>query len=226
MPSDSDLLRSATQSLVRTVDALAEPLWTGPSLLPGWSRAHLVAHLTLNAEALAGVLEGLREGEPVPMYPSLAARDGDIADLAVARVADLRERFLASTTTFVRAAEDLPPEAADERVERIPDGPTFVAREAVGMRLREVEVHHADLDAGYTRHRWPVAFAELLVDLLAAPRAGSGRLVASDLDRTWDLGGVGPTVTGAAADLGWWLTGRGGDDLTSDHGPVPEIGAI
>ncbi len=34
----------------------------------------------------------------------------------------------------------------------------------------------------------------------------------------------GATVSGAAADLGWWLTGRGdGEGLTSDDGVLPRI---
>jgi maleylpyruvate isomerase len=46
---------------------------------------------------------------------------------------------------------------------------------------------------------------------------------ATDLDRTWELGD-GPTVSGTAADLGWWLTGRGaGEGLSSDSGELPRI---
>jgi maleylpyruvate isomerase len=49
---------------------------------------------------------------------------------------------------------------------------------------------------------------------------------AADLDRTWHLGDGGPTVTGTAAALGWWLTGRGGSEgLASDDGAVPSIEA-
>ena len=47
---------------------------------------------------------------------------------------------------------------------------------------------------------------------------------ATDLDRTWTAGADTPLVTGTAADLGWWLTGRGtGEGLDADGG-VPELG--
>ena len=55
------LLDAGTRRLVRTVDALDDEQWPQPSLLPGWSRAHVVAHLLLNAEALAGALEAARQ---------------------------------------------------------------------------------------------------------------------------------------------------------------------
>jgi maleylpyruvate isomerase len=47
------------------------------------------------------------------------------------------------------------------------------------------------------------------------------------VDGLWTFGeDGGPTVTGSAADLGWWLTGRGsGEGLTSDSGTLPGIGA-
>ena len=47
---------------------------------------------------------------------------------------------------------------------------------------------------------------------------------ATDLDRIWHLGhedrhGAGRSSADPAADLGWWLTGRGdGAGLTSDDG--------
>ena len=56
------LLESATRRLVRSVDAMTDDQFAEPSLLPGWTRGHVVAHLTLNAEGLAGALEGVHEG--------------------------------------------------------------------------------------------------------------------------------------------------------------------
>ena len=78
------MIARADQALVRTVDALTDADHAGPSLLPGWTRGHLVAHLALNAEALGGVLHGAHLGQPQPMYASPEARDSDIADLAAA----------------------------------------------------------------------------------------------------------------------------------------------
>ena len=45
-----------------------------PSLLPGWSRAHVLGHLARNADALVRTLEGTRRGERIPMYVGEAER--------------------------------------------------------------------------------------------------------------------------------------------------------
>ena len=79
-----------------------------PSGLPDWTRAHVVAHLALNAEGLASVLTSRIEGEPTSMYRSDEARDGDIDDLAAADRAELRDRFLAGTTLVVDASSGCP----------------------------------------------------------------------------------------------------------------------
>src|SRR6476659_1888893 len=148
-----DPLAEASQRLIRTVDRLEEAAWAQPSGLPGWTRAHVVAHLALNAEALAAVLRGLLSAEPTPMYRSQDARDADIEELAAAAPSELRARLLAGTTEIADAIAATPEDLGGTRIERVPGGDrTFPAGAVPGMRLREVEIHHADLRAGYT-HR-------------------------------------------------------------------------
>ncbi|KRE92573.1 hypothetical protein ASG76_16535 [Nocardioides sp. Soil774] len=223
----ADLIAGADRALVRTVDALAGPEWGEPSLLPGWTRAHVVAHLALNAEGLAGVLHGAHVHQPQPMYASPEARDADIAELAADDPADLRERFLGATAHFERALAAMHEDDWDGRFERTPGGPDFALVSVPLMRVREVEIHHADLGAGYAAGDWPEAFRVLLLDSMTKrpyPQPFSAR--PTDLDRTWHYGDGegGPTVSGTSADLGWWLTGRGtGAGLTSDTTDLPEV---
>ena len=226
-PAD-DLLPEATRRLIRTTDELDDAAYAGPSLLPGWTRAHVLAHLALNAEALAGVLAGLVEGRPVAMYASQEARDGDIEELAGQSPTELRSRLLAACTTLSDAIAAVPDDAWTGSVERTPGGRTFPVASVPDMRLREVEIHHADLAAGYAHSDWPAAFTAYLLDSLAGARPieGSFTAHATDLDGTWTFGEGGPRVSGAAADLGWWLTGRGaGEGLTTEGGELPRIGA-
>jgi maleylpyruvate isomerase len=226
-PGALDLLPSASQRLVRSVDALTTDEWHGPSGLPRWSRAHLAAHLALNAEGLAGALGGVVAGEQVPMYRSDEARDHDIDALAADEPAELRGRLLGSVTALAAAIAAVPTQAWGATLERTPGGRAFAAAAVPSMRLREIEIHHADLAASYSWTDWGDDFAALLLDTLAGHSEDEPGLVAvaTDLDRSWTIGDGGPAVTGPAAALGWWLTGRGdGEGLTSE-GELPRIGA-
>lgn len=230
-----DLLPAADQALVRTVDGLDDDAWAAPSLLPGWSRAHVVAHLALNAEGLAGVLHGAHLGRPQPMYASPEARDTDIAELAGVEPAVLRERFLASTATFSEALAAMHAGDWAGRFERTPGGPDFALANVALMRVREVEIHHADLDAGYTADDWSEGFRTLLLDSMTKrPYPAPFVVRPTDLDGTWEYGegggqggqsaGTVPVVTGPSAAAAWWLTGRGaGEGLTSDSAQLPEV---
>jgi maleylpyruvate isomerase len=225
-PQVSALLDSATRRLVRSVDAMTDDTWSQPSLLPGWSRAHVVAHLTLNAEGLSGALEGVHEGRPVTMYRSDEARDSDIAQLSRATPSALRDRFLGSTTVIGEWVEELADNLADHPIERTPGGRQFPAGIVGNMRLREVEIHHADLALDYTAADWPAEFVLLLLDSRADGSYDGPPFVAkaTDLGRSWTFGSGGPTVSGAGSALAWWVTGRGtGDGLTSDDGRVPRM---
>lgn len=223
------LLPEATRRLIRTADGLPEPDYPAPSTLPGWSRAHVLAHLALNAEGLADALAGIVEGRRVPMYASQEARDGDIDELAGKEPSAIRTRLLGACTDLTDAIAAVPDDAWDTTIDRVPDGPAFPALAVPGMRLREVEIHHADLAAGYDRSQWSPDLTIHVLDT-AATRGAAGaafRAHATDLDRSWAFGdpaGDRPTVAGAATDLAWWLTGRGtGEGLTCDDGELPRI---
>ncbi len=227
MTDELALLHSATQRLVRTVDGLSDAQWHEPSGLPGWTRGHVVAHLTLNAESLTGVLDGVAEGAAVPMYPSPEARDSAIAKLSSAAPGDVRERFLAAGTLFHDALGRVPGDRWEVSFERVPGGRVQSASSVPGMRLREVEVHHVDLAAGYSQEDWHPDFSTLVIEAMRARGVSKQAFVAnaSDLGHTWVFGDFsGPTVTGTAAELAWWLTGRGaGLPLTSTDGVLPGI---
>jgi len=217
-----DLLNDATERLLNTVDGLTDSQWSEPSLLPGWTRAHVVAHLTLNAEGLAGALDGVTRGEAVPMYASQEARDGDIKELATHPPGDIAARLSAAVAELSRALGAVPDDRLGDSIDRTPGARAFPAGAVSGMRLREVEIHHADLGVAYTRADWPMTFSEYVIDSMSKRVDASFSLRTTDTDRTWELGG--PVVAGTAADLAWWLTGRGtGDGLTAEDGDLPEV---
>ncbi|WP_164519491.1 maleylpyruvate isomerase family mycothiol-dependent enzyme [Nocardioides ferulae] len=237
-PAAVALLPDASQRLLRRVDSMPDQAWPGPSLLPGWTRAHVVAHVALNAEALAGVLRGVVGDDPTPMYASQEQRDADIADLATAEPGEIRTRLLGATTLFADAVAAMPPDSWEGSFERTPGGPRYRIARVLEMRLREVEIHHADLGLGYHHNDWPAEFSHHLVGALARRVEVPLRLRATDAGATWETGRgsaesapdttpAPPTVSGPVADLAWWLTGRGeGAGLTIDSGSLPRIGAL
>ncbi len=58
---------------------------TTPSHLPGWSRAHVIAHVARNAHALVNLLTWARTGVETPMYADDHQRTNEIEANAAAR---------------------------------------------------------------------------------------------------------------------------------------------
>ena len=69
-------VNDATTRYLQTLDGLTSAQLAEASLLPGWTRAHVVAHLAQHAEAPPGRSQGLRRGERLPVYewPGAAQR--------------------------------------------------------------------------------------------------------------------------------------------------------
>lgn len=232
MVDDSTLeaLRHSDQRAIRTVDSLTDEQWSEPSGLPGWSRAHVVAHLALNAEGFARALDAIQDGESRAIYDSNDARTAEIEQLATAGPSEIRDRYYAATTRLRHTFGSLTEEQWTHSVHRVPDAPAWPVEVLPRFRRREVEVHHADLGTAYTAHDWPADFTADLLDLLTGNHAKSDQtadfaISATDTDRTWAIGSDSPVVSGTASALAWWLIGRSaGEGLTSDSGPLPAIG--
>ncbi|WP_435768616.1 maleylpyruvate isomerase family mycothiol-dependent enzyme [Nocardioides sp. SYSU DS0651] len=223
-----DTLRRADQRLLDDVGAMAERLWGGESLCRGWSRAHVVAHLALNAEALAGVVRGAAEGRAVPMYAAGDARDADIAALSGEPPALVRERLLAATDAFDDALTVLGSVPDGATFERTPGGRVLPVSVVPALRLREVEIHHADLAVGYSYADWPVTTAAAFLDADAGRHEGEAfTALATDADLRWlfgDPGPAAPVVRGPVAALAWWATGRElGPVVSSTTGRLPTM---
>ena len=218
----------ATARYLQALTELGDADAREPSLLPGWSRAHLITHLARNADALAAVLRGAQAGRLVAMYESQERRDAEIEAGAARPWEELRGDAVESSRRWQVAAEALAPVNLEAPGCRTPGGPTWPVRRVGMMRRSEVEVHHADLGIGYTAAAWPADFVAALMKRRQRELAGKGPHFAwraTDTGDSWSSG-EGPTVEGAAADLVWWLLGRGsGDGLSCATGPLPTIGS-
>ena len=156
----SDQVDAATQRLLDDARTLSEADLWAPSLLPGWTRAHVVAHVARNADAMRNVLAGARSGESRPAYASADAREAGIEQGAGLSAAELMADLAGSAMALRAVARQLPDEAWQFEV-RMMDSATFPAAELLTRRLVEVELHHCDLGAGYGPANWPAAFAAM-----------------------------------------------------------------
>lgn len=128
------------------------------SLLPGWSRAHVVAHLARGADAMRNLLIGARAGQDRPAYASAEARSADINASAAAGATELADDLADSAMALWTLARQLPDEAWRYQV-RVLDSPRFPASQLLIRRLAEVELHHCDLGIGYGHDQWTTVFA-------------------------------------------------------------------
>jgi maleylpyruvate isomerase len=199
----------ATTRLSTTAGALGGAgALAAPSLLPGWTRGHVLTHAARNADAMRNLLTWARTGEVTPAYASRVARDAAI-EAGSSRpldeqLADLRD----SAARFGQAAADMPAEAWLVALP-LESGPQRAAL-IVWRRLREVEVHHVDLAAGYEPDDWPESFAHRLLHEVTRQLTGIDLTIQStELAHPLIVGAGGPpTVTGRSATLAGWLTGR------------------
>lgn len=227
-PPSLTALEAATSRYLEALTLLDDEAMRAPSLLPGWSRGHVVTHLARNADGMVAMLTGVFDGSPRPMYTSQEQRNSDIDSGAGRSAADLREEAGRTAPAVLEAAGRLAADQWDSPVRRTSDAEPFPARAVPAARLLELEVHHADLGIGYTWESWDAEFSDGVVTRIQGERSQepSAVLRSTDTGRLWKIGpGEGPEVAGPAGALAWWLLGRGdGAGLVSSAGMVPALG--
>ncbi|TJZ57518.1 maleylpyruvate isomerase family mycothiol-dependent enzyme [Streptomyces piniterrae] len=213
-------IAEATDRFVATVRALTDEQIGAATLVPPWTRGHVITHVARAGDSLCRLLTWARTGVETPQYPSMAARAAEIEAGAARPVAELVDDVTAGAARFEEAVRALPAEAWRAEV-RMRTGELRTPATLVPTRLRELEVHHADLAAGYTFADVPPSAARWIIDdLIAAQRRRDGiaplRIEATDTGLAHELGTGGPVVTGTQAALLAWLTGRSpGAELTA-----------
>jgi maleylpyruvate isomerase len=182
-----------------------------PSLLPGWSRGHVLAHWARNADGQSRMLLAAMRGEVAAQYPGGDAQRDDGIEAGAAQPARL---ILEDARAAIGRVEDvwrrMPSEAwSRPTAARVGQRPAWMA---VWARWRETEIHHVDLDAGYTHDQWPAEFVDLLLPralpTLAARLADEITVQVQTTDRY-------PAVTGTATRIA--------DDLVIVRGPASDV---
>lgn len=182
---EPDLMQLCTELFLRVVDELPDADFDEASRLPGWTRAHVVAHVHFNALALRRLLSWSHTGVPSQMYPSLDSRAADIEHGGRLEPAVLRRLVRDSSLELGADLESLTPIAWDRPVVTM-HGKSIMAKRVPWIRAREVGIHAVDLDAGVEFADLPPEFNDQIIAETVATR----------------------TQAGEAPVLAAWLTGR------------------
>ncbi|MFJ6453809.1 maleylpyruvate isomerase family mycothiol-dependent enzyme [Paenarthrobacter sp. NPDC091669] len=209
-----DLLqaRRGTAFFARKLNELTDAELDGGTLLPDWTRRHVVAHVGYNARAIARLVEWAATGVETPMYPSPEARNHEINFGATLSPIALRNLFDHSAVCLSVEWRDLPDENWSHQV-RTAQGRTVPASETVWMRTREVWVHAVDLDNGATFTGIPAPVLErLLKDITGAWKT-----------RGTDTGLLIKVTNSAGNGTGLMFGDTTAADPTTITGPLPAI---
>ena len=207
-----DEMAQATDRLLATVDGFSDADVRAPSGLPDWTRAHVLTHIARNADAMARLAHYARTGEEQAMYPGgPPARNAAIEEGAGRHIGDLRLDLDESAERLLAAFANFDAEALGRAVEGS-RGASWSGWELPLIRMREVEIHHVDLAAGYTAADWSPASRR--APSTRSRRSSSARgdcpVARAARRRRRHLAGgrVGPDAVRQPQELAAWLVGR------------------
>ena len=158
---------AAHQRLLASLAEVSDADARADSLLPGWSRGHVLNHLARNADSHARMFEAATRGQESPQYPG--GMEGRVAEIeagasrtATELVADTRVSIYTLEAAWAGASSTT---WDGYGIKSHSDGaPRVRISDLVLMRWCEVEVHHADLNIGFTHHDWTPLFVRYDLD--------------------------------------------------------------
>ncbi len=227
--AEIDALIESTQALLHSIANLTDEQARAASLLPNWSRGHVLSHLARNADAMVNLVTSARTRTYVPMYRGRAERDADIESGAGRPAQDLVADVAATHEHLLTELASLSGQDWAAPIRYGGDDRHGDAALIPGLRRSEVEIHSVDLDLGYPFAQWPADFVAAMLDRVVgdfSARADTPRLTLVGQDgHRWEVRGGGQVVSGPAPALLGWMIGRSdGSGLTTD-GELPRLGA-
>lgn len=216
--TDADLKLSVLRALSdweKLLPAITPEQFAGPSLLPGWDRSHLLAHVDGFARAMARQLASAQTGELNPMYDGgQPARNERIELTALMAPEALRTRVAEALELLATGINTIPANGWDAETGYRPGA---VVRDCAFAAWRELLIHASDLGLGSSPLDWSREFCSHLFESLAGRIPADHRVMFQPTGGTSFTLGSGTqavVVTGMEYDLAAWLTGR------TPQGPV------
>ena len=216
---------NAEALVAQFVEGLSDEEVAADSLLPDWSRGHVLSHLANNARGLSNLIEWALTGVQKDMYVSVEQRGLDIENGAKRPGKEIVADFLEQSKVFAENLERLMTGLllADEVV--LGNGSHVHPHEITTLRERELLVHLVDLGLEYKANDWSFDFSIKTLKSVSAgkrkERVNFRLLIAGDHTWTGDQNGM-VDIFGTPQSLAAWLMGREPDDklVTSDGSPL------
>ncbi|MCZ7912629.1 maleylpyruvate isomerase family mycothiol-dependent enzyme [Agrobacterium leguminum] len=205
--------RLGTAYFARKLNELSDGELALPSLVPGWTRRHVIAHVGFQARALARLVEAARLGRRREMLEEPEAQNEDIAFGASLPAHALRYLFKHSQVHLDVEWRDLDGAGWRAQVEPLNGGLVEIAQ-TPWLRTREIWLCAVDLDNGASLLDVPSEVVDRLLREAARALNMPGQpfsLMLKPTDRVGSIviGSGKNSVSGPAVDLLRWLMGRG-----------------
>ena len=154
------------QRLLQALDGLTDEQCRQPSLLAGWSRGHVLSHLANNAYSHLRMFEAASRGEETEQYEGgKPTRDAQIEAWSSLSAHELVGHVRASIYALEGAwASATPTTWTGFGIKSHAGGARVLITDLMLMRWCETEVHHADLDLGYSFENWDATFVRFELD--------------------------------------------------------------
>src|SRR5580658_6811383 len=101
------MIDDATARLAATSEGLTDEDAAAPSLLPGWTRGHVLTHIARNADGLRNLLIWARTGVQTPQYASAEARETEISAGSGRTASELAADIASSAKELTDLAREL-----------------------------------------------------------------------------------------------------------------------
>jgi len=162
LTSDINVLQRESGMAMATIASLTDVELTKPTRCEGWTRAHVIAHLALDADAMTNLVTWAVTGRETPAYESREKRDADIEATAKRSAADLATALEQANARLLEALRTLKGGVQVESVSTLLSDEVNVFS-LPARRTTEVIVHHDDLD---TTWEWHEADPDATVDAI------------------------------------------------------------
>jgi maleylpyruvate isomerase len=165
---DLDRVSNAQQRFLDVIAGFDDSDLRRPSLLPGWTVAHVLVHVARNADSHRRRTEAAARGDVVDQYPGgYEGRAAEIERGAARTRAEILDDVATSAEGMQTGWRQVP-EGAWEVISRDVSGKERPLRALPARRWQELEVHVVDLDAGVTHRDWSAVFVEVWLPALRA----------------------------------------------------------